>query len=309
MTTAADDRATEQAFEASLAGRAVPGEAAGLAAFTSAVRGAATQPGRPSAALADLLSTGLLTDQSSPSTRTAPAAGPLPSRSARSRTRRRFTVIVPALIAKFLAAGAVAQAATGAGVVVVVVTGAGTAGVLPAATQETFDGLVGTNEAVEQPVQTSTDTEGEDLGGEEPLTDPTVLPPSSQEDVDDVELADAAAAKAWADNGPENSSQQAFKEWLAEGAENGWVNGQAVSRWAHERNEERKKAREAAREAARGAERQADEAEEAEADEAEIGDTDEQESEVESSDDDGDRSGKGKGQGKGKGNGKGRGGN
>src|SRR6185503_13931008 len=98
MTTAADDRAVEEAFEASLAGRSVPGEAAGLAAFTQAVRSTATQPGRPNAALAELLSTGLLTDQSSPSTRTAPAAGPLPSRSARSRTRRRFTVIVPALI-------------------------------------------------------------------------------------------------------------------------------------------------------------------------------------------------------------------
>jgi hypothetical protein len=37
MTTAADDRAVEEAFEASLAGRPVPGEAAGLAAFTRAV--------------------------------------------------------------------------------------------------------------------------------------------------------------------------------------------------------------------------------------------------------------------------------
>ena len=150
MTTAADDRAVEEAFEASLAGRPVRAEAAGLAAFTSAVRGTATQPGRPNAALAELLSTGLLTDQSSPSTRTAPAAGPLPSRSARSRTRRRFTVIVPALIAKFLSAGAIAQAATGAGVVVVVVTGAGEANVLPGGAQETFTDLTGINQAADE---------------------------------------------------------------------------------------------------------------------------------------------------------------
>src|SRR5215208_6925826 len=101
MTTAADDRAVEKAFEASLAGRPVPGEAAGLAAFTSAVRSTATQPGRPNAALAELLSTGLLTDQSSPSTRTAPAAGSSPRRS-RVRIRRRFAMFFPALLAKLL---------------------------------------------------------------------------------------------------------------------------------------------------------------------------------------------------------------
>jgi len=45
MTTAADDRADERAFEALLAGRPVPGDTAGrydgLATFTEAVRGSA----------------------------------------------------------------------------------------------------------------------------------------------------------------------------------------------------------------------------------------------------------------------------
>ena len=41
MTTAADDSAAEDAFEAILAGRPVPERAAGLAAFTGAVRASA----------------------------------------------------------------------------------------------------------------------------------------------------------------------------------------------------------------------------------------------------------------------------
>src|SRR4029453_14809885 len=80
MTTAADDSAVEDAFEALLAGRPAPEGAAGLAAFTMAVRTRATRPGRPNAALAELLATGLLTDQSSPSARTARTAGSPPVR-------------------------------------------------------------------------------------------------------------------------------------------------------------------------------------------------------------------------------------
>jgi hypothetical protein len=291
MTTAADDRAVEEAFEASLAGRAVPGEAAGLAAFTRAVRGTATQPGRPNAALAELLSTGLLTDQSSPSTRTAPAAGPLPSRRSRSRTRRRFTVIVPALIAKFLSAGAVAQAATGAGVVVVVVTGAGTAGVLPEDAQETFSDLTGINETVEEPTDDLTEvTEPVDDGE---LADPTEVPevevPESEETESESEDGELTA-EAWAENGP--AVGQSFGEWVAQGANNGWVKGAIVSDWAHKRNEARKAARDGVEEI--------EDAEETEAPEVEDGTEDGQESEVESTDD-GDDSGKGKGRGKGRG--------
>lgn len=293
MTTAADDRAVEEAFEAALAGRTVPEGAAGLATFTGAVRGAAAQPGRPNAALADLLSTGLLTDLSSPSTRTAPTAG-TPSR----RTRRRTTVIFSALIAKLLSAGALAQAATGAGVVVVVVTGAGAAGVLPEDAQETFSDLAGIDEAVEEPtddlIEPEPTTPIDDGEGADP-TDPSVEDPEGEvEDgtEDDGEAVELTAGEAWAENGP--AAGQSFGEWVAEGARNGWVTGDVVSDWAHKRNEQRR------------AERAAED--EVEAPGTEAPEADEQEFEIEDEAGDDERSGKGNGKGNGNGKGQGRGG-
>ncbi len=296
MTTAADDRASEDAFEALLAGRPAPGGAAGLAAFTGAVRGAAAAPGRPSAALADLLSTGLLTDQSSPSTRTAPTAG---TERSRGRTRRRFTVIVPVLIAKFLSAGAVAQAAAGAGVVVVVVTGAGTAGVLPGDAQTAFADLTGIEQSEEDP-----ETTGETPPAEEELADPAELPedevveevveePVVEEPV--VEPTEAEAAAAWAEAGTRVTTQEEFKAWLAEGNANGWVTGQAVSAAAHARNEARRAAEDV---------EETPEVESPEVPEEEVADDD---VEVESSDDDGPGNSGGNGKGNGGGKAKGRG--
>jgi hypothetical protein len=218
MTTAADDRAVEEAFEASLAGRPVPEEAAGLAAFTRAVRGTATAPGRPNAALADLLSTGLLTHQPSPSTETAPAAGVLPSRSPRSRTRRRFTVIVPALIAKFLSAGAIAQAATGAGVVVVVVAGAGTAGALPDGAQDTFSDLTGISETVDEPAGDVTEPGTEPVGDVEGA-DPAALPEGDEAEEGTETDAEAFDAATWAE-GPDAGDYATFGAWVSEGAHN-----------------------------------------------------------------------------------------
>ncbi len=294
MTTAADDRASEDAFEALLAGRPAPTGAAGLAAFTGAVRGAAAAPGRPSAALADLLSTGLLTDQSSPSTRTAPTAG---TERSRGRTRRRFPVIVPVLIAKFLSAGAVAQAAAGAGVVVVVVTGAGTAGVLPGDAQTAFSDLTGIEQTAED------ETTGE-TPVEEELADPAELPedevveevveePVAEEPV--VEPTEAEAAAAWAEAGKLVTSQEEFKAWLAEGNANGWVTGQAVSAAAHARNEARRAAEDV---------EETPEEESPEVPEEEVADDD---VEVESSDDDGPGNSGGNGGGNGGGKAKGRG--
>lgn len=204
-------------------------------------------------------------------------------------------MIVPALIAKFLSAGAVAQAATGAGVVVVVVTGAGATGTLPEGPQETFDNLVGTTETVEEPAPDITDTDGEDVAGEEPeMTDPAAPPVLSEEEGEEetvVELTDADAAEAWAEAATGITTQKAFKEWMAVGKAKGWVNGQAVREAVHARN------------AARKADRETDETEvdETEVEETEVEDTDENETEVESSDDDGDDDRKGKGKGKGRG--------
>jgi hypothetical protein len=237
MTTAADDRSVEEAFEASLAGRPVPGEAAGLAAFTSAVRGSATQPGRPNAALAELLSTGLLTDQSSPSTRTAPAAGPLPSRSARSRTRRRFTVIVPALIAKLLSAGAIAQAATGAGVVVVVAVGAGATGALPDGAQETFSDLTGINETVDEPAGDLTEPEGtEPVEADDDLSDPADIAEVEVPVTDPVEdEADAGAfdAALWT-QGYDPKVYSSFGAWVSLGAHNKAALAEALAKGGYE---------------------------------------------------------------------------
>lgn len=235
MTTPADDLAAEGAFEALLAGRAVPEEAAGLAAFAGAVRAGATQPGRPNAALAELLATGLLTDQSSPSTRTAVAAGNLPSRRPRVR-RRRFAMIFPALLAKFLAAGAVAQAATGAGIVVVAFTGAGAAGVLGDDVQHTITSAVGGGDGVPA-TDGSTATGGDDLTS----TDPgTVHAPAV---ASTVPVAPAFDAQAWIDKGPEGYAS--FGAWVADSAHNtdlrewlrseGKTFGSVVRDWAHKK--------------------------------------------------------------------------
>ncbi len=107
MTTPAHVPTDEEAFTACLAGRPVPTGAAHLTAFTDAVRAGGTAPGRPNAALAVLLATGLLTDQSEPSTRTAGH----PARASRKRPR----MLLSTLTARFAAAGTLAKAACAGG--------------------------------------------------------------------------------------------------------------------------------------------------------------------------------------------------
>ena len=233
MTTPADDTAVENAFEAFLAGRPVPVEAADLAVFAEAVRATATQPGRPNAALADLLATGLLTDQPSPSTRTARSAGAPPSRGTRTRNRRRFAMIFPALLAKILSAGAVAQAATGAGVVLVVATGAGATGVLGDDVQDTLTSVVAPSEEEEVTTQDETLADDQTLS-----TDPgAVLTPAVETTVPveptDAEDAEAVQARveAWVLEGPDGYGS--IGEWVSEGKKDGqvkaWLRGNGVS--------------------------------------------------------------------------------
>ena len=238
MTTAADDTADEAAFEAVLAGRPVSeevdGGSAAVAAFAGAVRATATLPGRPNAALAELLATGLLTDQPSPSTRTAPSAGRSPRRS-RVRRRRRFAMIFPALIAKFLSAGALAQAATGAGVVLVVATGAGATGVLGDGVQDTLSTVVGVTSDEETPqgdTLTSDETATTDPGAVETPAVVTTAPVDAESD-----------PAAWAATGP--AVGQPFGEWVSASAHNpelrewlrgeGMTFGQVVRDWAHKK--------------------------------------------------------------------------
>jgi hypothetical protein len=248
MTTAADDPAVEGAFEAYLAGRPVPDEAAELAVFAEAVRATATEPGRPSAALAELLATGLLTDLSSPSARTARSAGAPPSRrDARIRNRRRFAMLFPALLAKILSAGAIAQAATGAGIVVVAVTGAGVAGVLPDPLQNTVATVV---ETVTPMTLTNEDDEtAEDETPTEPITAEPIeesTDESTDETTDETtdpetgtveDPAPALTLEDW-EKGPD--AEQSFGSWVSEGARHGYVDGATVSKWAHERNAQRR---------------------------------------------------------------------
>src|SRR4051794_38027008 len=236
MTTPADDLAAERAFEALLVGRAVPEEAAGLAAFTGAVRASATQPGRPNAALAELLATGLLTDQSSPSTRTAVAAGPLPSRRARVR-RRRFAMIFPALLAKFLSASALAQAATGATVVVVAVTGAGATGVLGEDVQDGLTSVIAADDETGDPaIATPTDAE--------PTIDPAVVPTTPAETTAPLAPTETGIdAAAFVADGP--AGYASFGDWVSRCAQDpklraelraeGINFGQVIRTWAHKK--------------------------------------------------------------------------
>jgi hypothetical protein len=223
MTTAANDTAAEEAFEAYLAGRPVAAEGAGVASFAAAVRATATEPGRPNAALAELLTTGLLVDQPTPSPRTAP-----------TRRRRRLAMFFPALLAKLLSAGAIAQAATGAGVAVVVVCSAGAVGALPDPVQETFSSIVGTETEQPETVEPA------------PVDDGTVDPaPVDGGTVDPAPVGDTTAPE---DTGTEGSGDEytgppldvPFGQWKKEQGDLGEVPGQRVSEWAHQRNEHRR---------------------------------------------------------------------
>jgi hypothetical protein len=244
MTKPADDTAVEYAFEAYLAGRPVPAETAdtfaGVAAFAEAVRATATQPGRPNAGLAELLATGLLTDQSSPSARTARSAGAPPSRGAsRIRNRRRFAMIFPVLLAKFLSAGALAQAATGAGLVLVVATGAGATGVLGDDVQETVTSVVGitADETAGDDVVAVEDETSTDAGTEAGIVPTPVVETTAPAEPTEEEF-DAAVSAA---TGP--AEDQTFgqwvsrlaqaREWRAQLRAEGGNFGQVVRKWAN----------------------------------------------------------------------------
>src|SRR4051794_34792958 len=221
MTTAADDASVEEAFEAFLAGRPVPEQGASLVAFAGAVRSSASAPGRPNAALADLLANGLLTDQPGTSERTAP------------RRRRRLAMFFPALIAKIAAAGAIAQAA--AGIVVVAFTGVGVAGALPDSLQHGFATVASTvGIQVEDPQQT------DDVV---PTTPSTPVPdgtevdgsggtPAAGDDTDAPAADDDYTFEDWK-AGPEDG--ESFGNWVSKGARHGYADGAIISQKAHEK--------------------------------------------------------------------------
>jgi hypothetical protein len=225
MTTAADDSAVEEAFEAYLAGRGAPVPGDRLVSFAAAVRASATEPGRPSAALADLLASGLLTDQSSPSARTARSTGRTAPAARRGRIRR-SRMFFPALLAKLASAGLLAKAATGTGIVVVGLSTAGFTGVLPGSAQHTFAVVVDTVTPLQAPDRDSSHTatspgvEGATLL---PETSPTATPTATPTGTEGTAATTSAA------EGDESESEAHPSNY-----------GQQVSEWAHQKNEDRK---------------------------------------------------------------------
>lgn len=132
-------------------------------------------------------------------------------------------MIFPVLLAKFLSAGAVAQAATGAGVVVIAFTGAGAAGALPAPVQDTFSTVVAAVSPLKPPTSGATGETPEQKPGTVPVTLPEDAETVTTEDAGDVEVlevdeeaeATEAYVKAWALKEPDGS--QSFTAWVHEG--------------------------------------------------------------------------------------------
>ncbi|TFV61838.1 hypothetical protein E4P41_09175 [Geodermatophilus sp. DF01-2] len=253
MTTPADATAAEEAFEACLAGRPLPDGASGLAAFTDAVRASATAPGRPNAALAELLATGLLAPIQEPSRGTD-------GRPARS-SRKRHRMFLPALVVKFASAGAVAKATAGAGVALVAFTGAASADVLPEPVQTTVeevaDLVVPGGEAASQPVVEPAPEDPAVDGGtapDVPVTGGDTPEVPGTEDATDVPATETPATDAPATDAPPTAEQwqqgpaegQSFGGWVSEGAQAGLVDGRTVSEQARERNEQRRAERQGA---------------------------------------------------------------
>jgi hypothetical protein len=138
-------------------------------------------------------------------------------------------MIFPVLLAKFLSAGAVAQAATGAGIVLVAVTGAGAAGALPDPLQNTVATAVETVTPFELPGAEETVPEDESAvdqppAGEEPAVEESVLEDGAATGFD---------RDAWALNGPADG--QSFGSWVSEAARHGGVDGHVVRDWAHKK--------------------------------------------------------------------------
>jgi hypothetical protein len=204
----------DEAFERLLAGHPVPAEAALLVAFTTGVRAAATDPGRPGPQLAQLLAAGLPTAPDAVGERADAFVGtaqPLGQR----RARPTMLGVLAAAAAKVASARAVAQAATGVGIVLAGATGAGAAGVLPDPIQD----------QVAHVVEAATPFELPDSADGTPATDDQPAP--------QVEVASDT------DRAPEDGESPAgtpadFGRQVSEEARGGGVDGRAVSERARE---------------------------------------------------------------------------
>lgn len=148
-------------------------------------------------------------------------------------------MFLPALVAKLLAAGAVAQAATGAGVVLVVATGAGATGLLGTGVQDTLASSVGADstdsEVTKQDDVAVTDDQTADPGTVDGTEGDTTVPVEPVQETVDPET--------WVADGP--GDNETFGAWVSASAHNDqlreWLRSQGktfgsmVSEWAHKK--------------------------------------------------------------------------
>ena len=119
---------------------------------------------------------------------------------------------IPVLLAKFLSAGAVAQAATGATVVVVAFTGAGATGVLGDDVKDTLTTVVGVTD------ESTQDAPAADATLADATTDPgDVAGPDGGTSVAVDAVDEVEAAAAWAE-GPDAGDYTSFGQWVSTAA-------------------------------------------------------------------------------------------
>ena len=133
-------------------------------------------------------------------------------------------MIFPALLAKFLSAGAVAQAATGATVAVVAFTGVGAVGALPDPVQDTFATVVAeitplepptSEEATEEP----TEEVVPEVAPEEAVAEDVETTDETTEVTEDAEARPGGSGQGM---GPRRArpSGQSFSAWASKGSKN-----------------------------------------------------------------------------------------
>jgi len=145
-------------------------------------------------------------------------------------------MILPALVAKFLSAGAIAQAATGATVAVVAFTGVGVVGGLPDPVQDTFATVVANVTPLEVPTSEETT---EEVTPEETVVEET----DATETTETTDEAAVVDVQAWIETGPEG--YDSFGEWVSLSASDpmlrealraeGKTFGSVISKWAHDK--------------------------------------------------------------------------
>jgi len=137
----------------------------------------------------------------------------------------------PALLAKFLSAGAVAQAASGVGIALVAFTGAGATGLLGNDVQTTLTSVVGAageTSDVSEPVASPTPTETEET--------PAVESPAVETPAVETPAAVSAQQAALAAQAAGPNPGEKFSTWVHRAFLDGKVDGRIVSQWARNKH-------------------------------------------------------------------------